>query len=335
MFRWLPIVFLFFAGFTHAQDIHFSQFNGSLLNISPAFTGMFPGDYRVGAIFRSQWQSVPVNYNTFSLNGETRLQPLALKKDMIGVGILFNNDRAGDARYGTTQFYVNGSYIVLAKEDSSLLISTGLNLGWGQVGFDLSKMTFDSQFDGGLYNSSMPTGESFSWQQRNFFDMNAGAALRYLHNEKHLWTYGFGIYHVTRPRISYQGDEFSRLDNKICNYLSYITPIRPQTDIIAEMLFTLQGKNYELIPHASLRYHINPDEARTIQGGMALRARDAIVARLGYNHGTLQTGLSYDVNFSSFTPATNRRGGFEIFVNYIIRVKPGFLARKRYCPVFL
>ena len=50
-----------------SQDIHFSQYNGSLLNANPAFTGFFDGDHRVGAIYRSQWQTVPVSYSTFSL----------------------------------------------------------------------------------------------------------------------------------------------------------------------------------------------------------------------------------------------------------------------------
>jgi type IX secretion system PorP/SprF family membrane protein len=335
--RSLILVLVSLCCCSRAQDIHFSQYNGALLNISPGFTGLFDGDYRVGAIYRSQWQSVPVSYNTVSLYGESRLKPVQMEKDMLGVGFTFNNDRAGDARYGTTQFYANGSYICLANADTSVIVTGGLNIGWGQVGFDYSKMTFDSQYDGSNYNSSLPSGEQFHWQKRNFFDMNVGGALRYLHKERHLLTYGLGIYHVTRPKISYQGDELSRLDFKIANYLSYITPIgnSQKTDLVAECLFTMQGKNYELIPHASIRYLINDEKQQRILGGLCFRSRDAIVARFGYNQGTLQSGISYDINISHFTPATNRRGGFEIFVNYIIKVKPGFIAKKRLCPLFI
>jgi hypothetical protein len=63
-----------------AQDIHFSQFDGALLNISPAYTGVFDGDYRFSAIYRSQWQAVPVGYSTFNINAETKLKPLFFKK---------------------------------------------------------------------------------------------------------------------------------------------------------------------------------------------------------------------------------------------------------------
>lgn len=317
------------------QDIHFSQFNASLLNLSPAYTGMFNGDYRLGAAYRSQWQSVPVSYSTFSLHGEKRFKPKQLERDMIGVGLLFNNDRAGDARYGTTQIYGSGSYMFLGSPDSSLIISLGMNAGFCHVGFDYSKMTFDNQYDGFAYNKTISSGESFNWTSRNFVDFSLGSVVQYILNHKHRFTYGLGLHHLSSPVISYQGNDLSKLDYKITNCLSYSSPIKENTDIIAEALFTLQGKNYELIPHLSLKYYMNRNENQAILGGLCLRARDAVVVRLGYQHKTLQSGVSYDVNVSRFNTATNLRGGFELFVNYVFKVKPGFIAKKRYCPVFM
>lgn len=329
----IPAFFGFLTFHLRSQDIHFSQFTSSLLNLSPAYTGFFEGDYRIGAIYRSQWQSVPVSYSTFSMNGEKRFRPRARQNDAIGAGILFNNDRAGDARYGSTQLYASGSYIFMAKPDGSLLISLGMNMGWCQVGFDYEKMTFDNQFDGLQYNQSLGSGETFGFTRRNFFDMNVGTVVQYIHEEKHKFTYGLGVHHLTGPVISYQGNDLSRLDYKITNCLAYTTPIGENTDIIAEALLSNQGRNYELIPHASLKYFFDRDENKAILGGACLRSRDAVILRLGYTQGTLQSGISYDINISRFTPATNRRGGIELFVNYIIKVKPGFIAKKRYCPV--
>ncbi|HRD39310.1 MAG TPA: PorP/SprF family type IX secretion system membrane protein, partial [Bacteroidia bacterium] len=144
-----------------AQDIHFSQYNGSLLNLNPAFTGLFDGDYRVNGIYRSQWQSVPVPYRTVSFAGDMRYKPKQLFSDCFGIGILFNNDKAGDAFYTNNQFYINLSYIHKLKRDSSLLISIGLNTGLNAANFNYNEMTFDSQFDGYAYNSSLGTGENF------------------------------------------------------------------------------------------------------------------------------------------------------------------------------
>ena len=103
------LVLIFFLVFglknLSGQDIHFSQYNGSLLNASPAFTGFFDGDYRVNAIYRSQWNTVPVKYNTFSCAGDMRVYPKKLINDCIGLGLIINSDKAGYANYKTNQFY--------------------------------------------------------------------------------------------------------------------------------------------------------------------------------------------------------------------------------------
>jgi type IX secretion system PorP/SprF family membrane protein len=323
-------------GRSYSQDIHFSQFNASLLNLSPGYTGLFNGDYRIGAVYRSQWNAVPVSYNTFSMNGERRFRPRQLEKDMVGVGILFNNDKAGDARYGTTQLYLQGTYIFLAKPDSTLLVTVGANVGWCRVGFDYSKMTFDNQFDGLAYNKAIASGEQFNWTVRNFVDFSVGSAVQYISDDhKHRITYALGVHHLSSPVISYQGNDLSRLDYKFTNCLSYSTPIKENTDIIAEVLVTNQGKNYELIPHVSLKYYTNRAENQAVLGGLCYRSRDAVVFRLGYQYKTLQSGISYDINVSRFNTASNFRGGFEIFVNYIFKLKPAFIAKRRYCPVFM
>ena len=318
-----------------SQDIHFSQFNGSLLNLTPAYTGFINGDYRVGAIYRSQWQAVPVPFSTFSMNGETRFRPKQLVKDMVGVGILFNSDRAGDARYGTTQIYASGNYIFLGKADSSLLFTIGMNLGFCQVGFDYDKMTFDNQFDGLNYNKTTATGENFDWTKYNYGDVNLGSALQYIINNKYRLNLGLGFHHITNPVITYQGNALSKLDFKTTTFLSFSSPISNNIDIISEALITKQAKNHEIIPHASLKYYVNKDDNRAVSAGLCLRARDAVILRFGYAYKTLQSGISYDINTSGFTAATNRRGAFEIFINYIINKKRPIVVKKRVCPVFM
>ncbi len=318
-----------------SQDIHFSQFNGSLLNISPAFTGFFDGDFRVSAIYRSQWQSVPVPYSTISVSGEARLKPKVFVKDMIGLGVTFNNDIAGDARYGTTQLYVSGSYINPLKQDSSLLMSVGMNIGFCQVGFDYNKMTFDNQFDGLQYNSGITTGEKFDWTKYNYADINLGGAIQYRFKRKHRFIYGLGANHITTPVITYQGNNLSKLDFKFVNYVAYSVQMSNKTDLVTDAVINFQGKYYEVVPHASLKYYFNRDLNKAVLLGASWRARDAVVIRLGYHEKTLQSGIAYDINTSKFTAATNRRGAFEIYVNYVIRRQTNYSVKKRVCPVFM
>jgi type IX secretion system PorP/SprF family membrane protein len=320
--------------FLHGQDIHFSQSDASLLNNSPGFTGLFNGDYRVGAAYRSQWQSVPVPYSTFSMNGEARVKPKAFLKDMVGVGVLFNSDKAGDTRYKTTQLYFSGSYIY-SLADSSLMFTIGMNLGWCQVGFDYDRMTFDNQFDGLTYNPGLSPNEHFDWTRYNYGDINLGSCMMYRLKNKYWFTYGLGLHHLSSPVITYQGTRVSKLDFKLANYLRFVMPTGARTDLVAEAMINKQGKYYEVIPHASLKYYFNRDNNLAVLAGMCLRTRDAVVFRFGYTNKTLQGGIAYDINTSKFIAATNRRGAFEIFVNYIIKRSNGYTAKKRVCPVYM
>src|ERR1051325_12052501 len=84
----------------YAQDIHFSQFNSSPLNINPALTGLFNSDYRIIGNYRSQWSSVTVPFLTYSASADMNIR-VNRQRDVIGIGVLFNGDKAGDSEYGT------------------------------------------------------------------------------------------------------------------------------------------------------------------------------------------------------------------------------------------
>ncbi|MEK7227019.1 MAG: type IX secretion system membrane protein PorP/SprF, partial [Bacteroidota bacterium] len=50
----------FFLSSLQAQDIHFSQFLSSPMNLNPALAGQFDGDHRFVMNHRNQWSSVTV-----------------------------------------------------------------------------------------------------------------------------------------------------------------------------------------------------------------------------------------------------------------------------------
>lgn len=62
----LAIGLLLFAGVLRAQDAHYSQYYHAPALVNPALTGIYRGDVRFMANYRSQWHAVPVNYNTFT-----------------------------------------------------------------------------------------------------------------------------------------------------------------------------------------------------------------------------------------------------------------------------
>lgn len=318
-----------------AQDIHFSQFNGSLLNANPAFTGFFDGDHRFGGMYRSQWQSVPVSYSTFSAFGDTRLRLKNNKSDAIGVGILFNNDKAGYANYSINQLYLSGAYMHKLNADSTLLWSTGLTAGYTNLAFNYSKMTFDSQYDGTRYSSSLSTGENFAATSTSYVDLSAGTLLKYILRQRAYIQYGFTYSHINTPKITYQNNASVKVDPKIYNYLSFQYPLGASLDMQVELLHQNQGKYSELLPFAMLKLQLDDKTQQQIGFGVNYRAKDALVPRLFYQFKTLNAGIAYDVNTSKFTAATNRQGGFEFYLVYIIRKSVPFVPKTRVCPIYM
>ena len=56
-----------------AQDIHFSQVDANPMLLNPAYAGFYNGAGRFGAIYRNQWASVSIPFQTFALTGEMAL----------------------------------------------------------------------------------------------------------------------------------------------------------------------------------------------------------------------------------------------------------------------
>src|SRR5215216_1986707 len=76
------------------QDIHFSQFFEAPLLRNPALAGIFSGDLRIQGVYRTQWNSVTVPYQTASLNGEYKL-PIGKSDDFLTLGGEILYDKAG------------------------------------------------------------------------------------------------------------------------------------------------------------------------------------------------------------------------------------------------
>lgn len=321
--------------FVISQDVHFSQYNGSVINLNPGFTGFFDGDYRLNGIYRSQWSSVPVPYKSFSFAGDARFKPKSMKNDCIGVGIIFNNDKSGDTYYGTNQLYLSGSYMHKLNKDSTLLWTTGIMAGISNVGFNYSRMTFDDQYQNSSYSSSNGTGENFAKTATTFGDFNLGTALQYAIKQRAFVQYGISYHHFTNPKLTFQNNTSIRIDPKLNNYLCFAYPIGVKTDIVAEILYSHQGKYNEVVPGAMVKFLLDEKTRQAVSVGLYYRAKDAVIARLGYQVKTLTAGVSYDVNTSKFIAATNRRGGFEIYVTYIFKKIIPFAPKTRVCPIYM
>ena len=332
------ILFLFSlcVSFAHAQDIHYSQFNSSPQNLSPAQTGLFDGDWRFAGNFRSQWSVIPVPYRTFSIAADTRLKT-KLENDVPAVGVLINTDKSGDSKFTTTQVFVSGTYIKKLNKDSTHFLSIGIQPGVSSKSFNLAALTFDNQYDGDSYNASISSGENFSKTRITYLDLGAGLAYLWKKNSRSFVNFGYSGLHLNRPKQSFFNNDDIKLDVK--NSVSAIAsfPVAAQVDIQPTVMYQRQGKMQETVVGLFGKYHLKPVDGMTtaVSLGGFCRVKDAVVLVVNMDYKNFNVGLSYDVNTSKLTEATNHRGGFEISVIYIFKKVKPFVAKKRVCPIYM
>ena len=100
-------------------------------------------------------------------------------------------------------------------------------------------------------------------------------------------------------------------------------------------MFSHQGKYNEIIPGVQVKLHLDQKTNQSVSVGIYYRTKDAVITRLGYQIKTLTAGVAYDLNTSKFIAATNRKGGFEIYLTYIFKKITPFVPKTRVCPIYM
>lgn len=161
-----------------AQDIHYSNFGFSPLNINPALTGIFAGDYRINGSYRSQWRGVPVSYSTFSGAFDMRLgsREKSLLERRWSVGMVINHDRAGYSQLKNNNIGLAASYIApLSDQD---FLSAGGYLGFHQRRFSTGDLTWDDQYVNKRFDPNFVSADIENFELNNTYG-NVATGLNY------------------------------------------------------------------------------------------------------------------------------------------------------------
>ncbi len=320
----------------YCQDIHFSQFSFSPLNQNPANTNLFDGDFRFAGNYRNQWPSVPVRYNTFSVSAEMNF--LTLKNnDRFGGGLVFFFDRAGDSRFTSLNTALSVSYIKSLDKNFHHALSGGIQFGIVNRNINYSKLNFDNQWNGDVFNPSIPIDETFARTRFNFFDLGVGVAYKWTKAERTNVTVGFGAAHLTVPSQTFYNDNSVKLNPRFTVHTRGQVKAAKQWDVVPELMFQMQDSKYEVDYGAHAKYYPALKIPHTIALNIGAYGRSADAGWLfaGMDFDNLQVNLSYDINFSKLSAASRYNGGFEVSVIYILAKvkqinKPGAV-----CPAFL
>jgi type IX secretion system PorP/SprF family membrane protein len=317
------------------QDIHLSQYFFSPQLLSPAEIGNFDARYRLNANYKSQWKQVSRPYSTFAIMGDAHHDSLPKE---LGLGLTIMNDHTGDSEFNTLSFLLGGSYSYDLTLDGVHSVRGGLQLGFTQIKIDYNALSFNNQYNGVVYDPSLPSGENFARDSRWYFNLNAGLGYTFAPERRKSATFGFAMHNLSAPKQSFYNDTGVKLPLRTSFYINAEWKVFEEIDIIPTIRYMDQATFSETIFGSSVRYILMDERTlyRSVFAGYYGRFSDSGIAMIGFELDDWRFAASYDINVSDLETASRNRGGIELSLQYLMGrtgSRRGF--QHKYCPVFL
>lgn len=309
-----------------AQDFHLSMYDAAPMFLNPALTGVVDANFRVHAQYRNQWRSVAFKpYNTALIS-------LDAPKGKWGFGGQIMNMRAGVGNYNVLQGLVSASYAVSLDRNRFNNISFGLQAGVTQKRIEAALYTFDNQYsnqNGGSFDNSLPSGESFNRQSLVTPQLNAGFLYFNSKQQARLNPFlGYSAFNLSNPKETYYNTT-NRLPIRHYAHAGVRINITELFYVLPKALIMLQKNASEQIYSVDAGYFFKEQEFYLL-AGLNYRVKDASVFYIGARKNNYIAKIGYDANVSSLKDVSKYRGAFEISFTYL--AKKSKSKEVRHCP---
>ena len=327
---------LFLGTVILAQDPNFSQFFASPLTLNPALTGKFDGVYRVAGNYRNQWPTINNAFTTYTASFDAGIMKNRIPEyDQFGIGVLGFADDAGNGVLKNNAMGLSLAYHKALDENGYHQLGVGFQGAYVGKRLDVTKVTFEDQLTPTGFNGT--TSEIFPGQRVSvsYFDVNAGILYNGSTNGNNNFYLGASMYHINRPKESFQGDQFFNLSGRVTIQAGGRIPVGQYNNLHFSANYSRQANATNTIIGGAYALNVNAEEENptNLYIGSWYRFGDAIIPYVGLEFGEFHIGATYDVNISSLKPGSNMRGGAEISLIYIKKpVDPN--AKKLNCPKF-
>ena len=291
-------------------DPHFSQYYSYPQALNPALTGAMQGDYRVTAVWRSQ-------YGNMLFTKGLAADVTTSKNVNIGFNLL--NQTTADHVYSFTNGYLSMSYTgVRFGPDGDQYLALALQGGFIGRRIDPSKLQFGDQWLTGVgYSASNTSADFLTTPSVSTFDAGAGIAYYDARPDNDVSLFGgVSAFHLTRPQ-----DPFLSAGNKERLPIRY--SVHGGARIAASQGFTIvpnamyvsQGSATETM--MGMYMELNVNDNTDVMLGSNWRINDAVTPYAGFYYNGLSIGMSYDVNVSPLGAAAKGTNSMEISLSYV------------------
>ncbi len=294
-------------------DPHFSQYYAYPLWLNPALTGVMNGDARVTANYRSQWGTVDNPYSSAAISADFR------PTNKIGLGVNIINQTAGGAGYDYLAAYGSASYGITVSNDGYQHVNFGMQAGFINRRFDVSKFEFGDQYDPTSgYSAGLPSFENFKSTNSTVFDANAGLFYYDGNPLKSANIFGgFSVNHIVPDKDTFGSTDYVKIPIRYDVHAGVRIQVSDFFSVTPHGLYVKQQDDHILALGAYTRFQVKGDDGLLL--GAMYRFKDADVITAGYSFKGYVIGASYDINSSSLDRATQGLGGLELSLYYVFR----------------
>lgn len=303
-----------------SQDIHFSQTFETPLLRNPALAGLFTGDVRIQSVYRSQWNSVTVPYQTTSLSGEFK-SSVGQSDDYITIGGQVLYDRAGTISLTATHILPALNYHKSLGQEKNTYLSLAFMGGYVQRSIDRSKVTTNSQYDGTGFDPGLSDGEKLAKSSYSYLDATVGMSFNTQvgENVNNNFFAGLAYHHFNKSKkISMYSNGTSEMIPKIVGSAGVRMSMTEFSFFTLQTDYSSQGPHKELITGALYSWKLDKVEnpKYVFHAGAYLRWKDALIPVAKVECRPIAIAVSYDANISQLKTGSNGRGGFEVSLTF-------------------
>jgi type IX secretion system PorP/SprF family membrane protein len=303
-----------------AQDPNFSQFFASPLTLNPALTGKFNGSVRLAFNYRNQWPTINNAFRTATASADFQLLSRTIpENDQFGFGVMGMYDINGDGIMKNNYGSVSVAYHKGLDVDGYHSLGAGFSGSYAQRRLDISKLDFQDELTSlGFTGVTAEVFNNNGFVNIGYADVNAGIIYNGATNDYNNFYVGASVYHINRPKVSFQGANFIMNPRYTIHAGGYF-PVADATTLFVSANHQRQAGASETIVGGAVGFTVNGDfESPTdVYAGAFVRLGDAIIPYAGLEFGNFRFGVSYDVNTSRLAAASRRRGGMEVSLIYI------------------
>lgn len=300
---------------TTAQDLHFSQYFNTPLLVNPANTGFNPDyDFRVGGNYRNQWANLGNPYKTMSIWGDTKLFTDKFENGWLGVGASLLKDVAGSGSLTSTEGYATIAWHQMLGYNS--LLSGGFGLGFRSKRIDVTKLSFDNQWNGKFFDVNIPPNEPFAYSQTSYFDLQMGLNYAYFASDKVYFNAGVSIMHVNTPRETFFDPSVSenRLPRRYTAFVNSNIKVQDVWILNPNIYVSKMGNAWETVAGLNANRDLSGDGTSQLILGLYYRHKDAVIPMVGYQVNDLRITVNYDATTSSLGGLNGTRGAYELSI---------------------